>query len=181
MKTGEIEIKGDHLYLLNKAIDLPFSVLVWLSYDFQYHGKLPKDEILSKYRHLTLRHPEYLDEIRFRSDFLRALRDSISKQAFTEVETPLLTRSSPEVIFVSFCDYQGAHEFYVPTPLVPGGGYALSQSPHQYKQILMASGIEKYYQIARCFRNESGRKDRQLEFTQFDMEMAYVTDMNASI
>ncbi|CBK24377.2 Aspartyl-tRNA synthetase [Blastocystis hominis] len=158
MNTGEIEVKGKKLYLLNQAVDLPFP----------YHGKLPKDEVLSKYRHLTLRHPEYQNEIRFRSEFLHSLRLSLHSHHFTEVETPLLTRSSPE----------GAHEFYVPSALIPRGGFALSQSPQQYKQILMASGIDRYFQIARCFRNESGRKDRQLEFTQLDIEMAYITDLS---
>ena len=76
---------------------------------------------------------------------------------------------------------QGAHELYVPTALLPGGAFALAQSPQQYKQILMASGVERYFQLARCFRNESGRKDRQLEFTQLDLEMAYVTDLQVPL
>ena len=101
--------------------------------------------------------------MKYRSSFIRSLRSSMDAMGFTEIETPLLTRSSPEVSSLF---------------LVPRGGYALSQSPQQYKQILMASGVDKYYQVARCFRNECGRKDRQLEFTQLDLEMAYITDLS---
>ena len=101
MQTGEIEVRGTKLFLLNPATDVAFAADMISILDVVDHGKLPKDDVLSKYRHLALRHPEYSNELRFRSQFLHSLRLSLESQSFIEVETPLLTRSSPEVLFCS--------------------------------------------------------------------------------
>ncbi|CAO1615166.1 unnamed protein product [Parajaminaea phylloscopi] len=162
--TGEIEIEIDSWKLLNPAsASLPFQP------SEEYN--LPNEEIRSKHRYLDLRRPDLTNNLRLRSRVAHRIRCCLHDQGFTEVETPLLLRSTPE----------GAREFIVPTriraaesPAAPTF-YALPQSPQQPKQLLMASGVtDKYFQIAKCFRDEAGRKDRQPEFTQVDMEMAFI-------
>ncbi len=156
MKTGQIEILLSEYEVLNQASPLPFQL--------DEHSKVSEDLRL-KYRYLDLRRPEIQQNFILRAKVAGIMRRFLDDNGFIEVETPCLTRSTPE----------GARDFLVPSRLIPGSFYALPQSPQLFKQLLMVSGFDRYYQIVKCFRDEDLRANRQPEFTQLDLEMSFIT------
>ena len=156
MATGEIEVKAEKIEVLSQCAVLPFMI------DDECNAK---EDLRLKYRFLDLRSKGMTDRIVLRHKIVKAIREYFYKTDFLEIETPTLIRSTPE----------GARDFLVPSRIYPGKFFALPQSPQLYKQLLMVSGMDKYFQIARCYRDEDPRGDRQLEFTQLDIEMSYVT------
>ncbi|MCA0393430.1 MAG: aspartate--tRNA ligase [Proteobacteria bacterium] len=155
LRTGQVEVVAEAIEVLNKAEPLPF-----------HHHENPGEETRLKYRYLDLRSPDMQRKLRTRTRLVSALRHWLDARGFQDIETPILTKATPE----------GARDFLVPARMHPGEFYALPQSPQLFKQILMMAGFDRYYQIARCFRDEALRADRQLEFTQLDMEFAWVSE-----
>ena len=156
LPTGKVEVGIDKIKILAKSEDLPF--------DIRGDGYRIGEETRLKYRYLDLRRPRLVRNLELRHKMIKFIRDWLDRRSFIEIETPLLTKSTPE----------GARDFIVPSRLQPGKFYALPQSPQQYKQICIACYTAKHYQIARCIRDEDLRADRQLEFTQLDLEMSFV-------
>ncbi len=156
MATGEIEILASSVKVLNKSKTPPFSIEDGIETD---------ETTRMKWRYLDIRRPEMLSTLTLRHKLAQGLRHALNERAFLEIETPILANSTPE----------GARDYIVPSRPNPGCFYALPQSPQQFKQMLMASGVERYYQVAKCFRDEDLRADRQPEFTQLDVEMSFAT------
>ena len=157
LRTGTVELVADTVEVLNAAKDLPFAL-----------HENPNEDLRMTYRYLDLRRPEMQTMMRRRIKLVQALRRYLDARGFQDVETPILTKATPE----------GARDYLVPSRVHPGQFYALPQSPHLLKQILMMAGFDRYYQIARCFRDEDLRADRQPEFTQLDLEFAFVEEQD---
>jgi aspartyl-tRNA synthetase len=155
LATGDIEIIPSQLRILNRADPLPFPI----------DAEPQNEDLRMTHRYLDLRRPRLAHNLRMRHRAAKATRDYLDSQGYVEIETPILSKSTPE----------GARDFLVPSRIAPGKFYALPQAPQQYKQLLMVAGVEKYFQIAKCFRDEDLRADRQPEFTQIDIEASFVT------
>jgi aspartyl-tRNA synthetase len=154
LETGAVEVVADALEILNKADVLPFPI----------EAPSVNEDLRMEYRYLDLRRAPMVDALRTRHRVLKTTRDYFDRLGFLEIETPVLSKSTPE----------GAREFLVPSRLLPGSFYALSQSPQQYKQLLMVAGVERYFQIAKCFRDEDPRSDRITELSQIDLEASFI-------
>jgi aspartyl-tRNA synthetase len=159
MKTGEIEVLGKDLEILNASATPPFQLD-----EYSDAG----EDIRLKYRYLDLRRPEMQHRLRMRARIVSGIRRYLEEQGFIDIETPILTKATPE----------GARDYLVPSRTHPGHFFALPQSPQLFKQLLMVAGMDRYYQIARCFRDEDLRADRQPEFTQIDIEASFVTEQD---
>ena len=155
LATGQVELVAKELTIVNKAEVLPF----------QLDKELSNEDLRLKHRYLDLRRPRLSENLKLRHIITKAARDFLSDEGFLEVETPILSKATPE----------GARDFLVPSRINPGKFYALPQAPQQYKQMLMVAGVEKYFQIARCFRDEDLRADRQPEFSQIDIEASFIS------
>lgn len=155
LKTGDIEVAAESIRILSESETPPFPI---------EEDSQTRDEVRLKYRYLDLRRPDIQKNMMLRSKVIYLMRDFMMKEGFLEIETPILCKSTPE----------GARDYLVPSRVHPGNFYALPQSPQLYKQLLMCSGFDRYFQIAKCFRDEDLRADRQPEFTQADMELSFV-------